>query len=154
VKTLLTRFFPARVIARAARCCARTIKRRAAREGWPRRWRGNALEFVPPANLQSKCLKIPRPTSRDGLLDHLISPSRRAEVFRAKIRFEALCALETAALAGEPIERALVRVARDFTFHVSANSLRVWQRRFVNKGFSGLLENKRGHSGRKQKGQR
>jgi hypothetical protein len=143
------RYFPASVIARVAKRSARTIKRRAAREGWPRRQRGNVLEFQPPRGLIAKCLAATSRADLTGLRNLSFAPARRAEIFRSENRFAALCGLEMALLSGEPVERALVRVARDFTFHVSPSALRLWHRQFAKEGFSGLLENKRGHSGRK-----
>jgi hypothetical protein len=148
------RFFRAAVIARAAGCCARTIKRRAVSGGWPRHKRGNAFTIQPPHELLAKCLKNPRQTALDGLRDLIIPPARRAEIFRAEKRFQAICSLELALQSGEPIERALRNVARDFTFSVSTRSLRSWHHRFFSEGFAGLLEKKLGRSGRKPKEKR
>lgn len=143
------RYFPCSVIARAVRHDKKTIMRQAACDGWPRRKRGNRFELQPPLALRKACLRIFQRVKDAGLRRFSIGPERCAEVFRAEIRFAAVCALETALLAGAPIERTLGHIVRDFTFKASPNSLRRWQRQFADEGFVGLLESKRGHSGRK-----
>jgi hypothetical protein len=140
-------FFAARLIAQVLKRDKKTVMRRAAREGWPQRRRGNAMEFQPPRGLRAKCLALTRRSGSYGLRDLLIPAARRAEIFRATCRFDALCGLQLAVASGEPIERALIRVARDFTFHASPSSLRLWQRRFARAGFASLLESKLGRSG-------
>jgi hypothetical protein len=147
-------FFSASIIARAANCHHRTIHRRATRAAWPRRQNGNLFEYQPPRALHAKCLLISRRTKAVGLRAFDIGAERRAEVFRAHNRFAALCGLEIALENGMQIERALARVGRDFTFHCSPRNLRKWQRRFSKEGFAGLLEKKRGYSGRKPKAKR
>ncbi|MGA2871476.1 MAG: hypothetical protein ABSF34_20230, partial [Verrucomicrobiota bacterium] len=112
--------------------------------------RGNTWEFIPPAALRAKCLAASSEAKTAGLNGFSIGASKRAEIFRANLRFAALAALDTATKT-EPFERALVRVARDFTFRASPSSLREWQKNFAKHGFEGLLEKKRGNVGRKPK---
>jgi hypothetical protein len=143
-------FFTARLIAQVANVHMRTIKRHAVKQGWQWRMRGNTLQFIPPPALQAKCLAASHEVKAAGLNGFTIGASKRAEIFRANLRFAALAALDTATKT-EPFERALVRVARDFTFRASPSSLREWQKNFAKHGFDGLMEKKRGNVGRKPK---
>jgi hypothetical protein len=145
-------FFSAAVIACAARSCKRTIHRRAKIEAWPQApARGNFIEYQPPRDLREKCVRIFFRSKPSGLRDFQISPPLRAEEFRAHTRFQALCSLDAALKSGSNFERALKQVARDFTMHVSPNSLRRWKQKFSIFGMAGLLEHKRGNSGRRKK---
>jgi hypothetical protein len=145
-------FFPARVIAAVAGWGgSKTVHRRAQREGWPKRKRGNFYEWQPPRALRAKCLLISQQTNRAGFSAFVIETSSRAEIFRAHNRFAAISGLETALQSGMRFKRALAQVARDFTFQCHPSSLRRWQHRFSKDGFIGLLEKKRGNSGRKPK---
>ena len=154
MKTSAPRYFPASVIARAAQCDKATVHRRAVRKGWPRRRNENRLEYQPPFALRKKCRSIFQRSKPAGFTGFVVGAERRAEAWRAETRFAALRELEAAMQNGMPVELALVRVARDFTFHASARSLRCWQRHFAKKGFAGLLESKRGHSGTRHKARR
>jgi hypothetical protein len=143
-------FFNAKLIAQVANCHLRTIKRHAAKQGWPTQLRGNKLEFVPPHDLQAKCAQAAPLVNHHATDGFAIGASHRAELFRANLRFAALCALE-AAITTMPIETALATVARDFTFKISPSSLREWLKRYTESGFPGLMEQKRGRCGRKPK---
>ena len=144
------KFFSATIIASAARCCTKTIHRRAARDGWPRSARDNyAVEFTPPAKLRSRCLAIFQRTKPTGLKAISIGLERRAEIDRALHRFSSLLALEAELIAAVPFEVALKRIST--ACHTNPNSLRRWAASFLKRGIAGLLENKRGHSGRKPK---
>lgn len=46
-------------------------------------------------------------------------------------------------------EAAMARAARVFRFSASEASVRRWERQYLRKGFSGLLEHKAGRVGRK-----
>ena len=142
-------YFRLQVVAKAAGFCSRTMHRRMLDAGWPRRWHGNTLEVIPPVGLRAKCLAIYQRTKSPGLKQFSIAPGPRAEIYRTQQRYAALLALDNMVASGVPFERALVAVARDFTFTVSPRSLRLWQDRFAHQGLAGLLENKRGNSGRK-----
>ena len=121
-------YFSARLIAKVANCHLRTIKRHAAKQGWPGKLRGNTWEFQPPYTLRAKCALATSLADRHGLDGFGIAAERRAELFRANLRFAALCALETA-ITTMPVEHALAAVARDFTFKASPSALRTWQKR-------------------------
>ena len=146
-------FFPASVIAQVLHCSPRTVRRLAKAKGWPARRRGARLEFTPPAETVVDCLKLATGETGPGLAEPWITPSLSADIFRTNLRFAALLALQNALNAGQPPERALVEVARDFTFRCSPSSLRAWQHRFAKQGLPGLMENRRGRSGRKPKSQ-
>lgn len=146
-------YFNASLIAQVAKCHLRTINRHAAKQGWPRQRRGNSWEMVPPVGLRAKCLAASRVADRGGLDGFTIGAAIRAELYRANLRFAALCALETAIKAQQPIESALVMVARDFTFRVSPSALRVWLKKYAASGFQGLMESNRRNCGRKAKAQ-
>jgi hypothetical protein len=143
-------FFNASLIAKVANCHLRTIKRHAAKQGWPRQFRAGAWEFVPSSDLQGKCAEAAALVHKQGMDGFAIGASHRAELFRANLRFAALCALETA-INTMPIETALATVARDHSFKVSPSALRVWQKKYAALGFAGLMEYKRGQVGRKPK---
>lgn len=146
-------FFPASVIAQVLHCSPRTVRRLAKAKGWPVRRRGARLEFTPPAESVVDCLKLDSGETGPGLAEPWITPGLSAEIYRTHLRFTALAALDSAIRAGQPAERALVEVARDFTFRCSPSSLRAWQHRFAKHGLPGLMENRRGRSGRKPKNQ-
>jgi hypothetical protein len=143
-------YFDGSLIAQVAKVHLKTIKRHAAKHGWAGRLRGNAWEFVPPSDLQAKCAEAASLVNKQGMDSLAIGTSQRAELFRANLRFAALCALETA-ITTLPIETALATVARDMSFKISPSSLREWLKRYSESGFPGLMEYKRGRCGRKPK---
>lgn len=141
-------FFSAEMISRATGASKRNIHRTAKRLGWKMHQRGNLFEYQVPKLLRSKCLAVYLASERAGLGSFRIGLERRAEVDRAQHRFNAICALEAELLSG-PHEAALDQVSA--AFHVNKISLRQWVSRWEKAGFSGLLESKRGNSGRKPK---
>jgi hypothetical protein len=146
----IPQYFPSSLIAKVANCHLRTVKRHAAKNAWHGRLVGNTWYFIPPKLLQSKCEAASHLAKHDGMEGFTIGASHRAELFRANLRFAALCALQTA-ITTMPVDDALVAIARDFTFKVSPSALRVWQKKYTASGFAGLMERKRGHVGRKPK---
>src|ERR1017187_5061921 len=60
-------FFSASVIAAAESTSNKSIHRRARREGWPARRRGNSLQYVPSRGMKVRCQKVLAP--RTCLLD-------------------------------------------------------------------------------------
>jgi len=140
-------FFGASVIARAAKCHERTIRRRAARELWPQKGNDYFSEWTPPKNLLAKCRLISQGAKPKALREFSVSIERRAEIDRALHRLSALFALESALLTGLPFEVALARVAMSFCSNWK--SIRSWVDNFSKYGLAGLLEKKRGVVGRK-----
>ncbi len=143
-------YFRAALIGQAAQVNGRTIRRRARAEGWPRRRHGNAFEFIPPARLKAKTMAAWQKAAGGKLESFEIGPAIVAEQFRTEMRSKCLCAL-SAAIPVYGVEKALERIARDFSFRVSKSSLRAWCKRFAESGIRGLKDNRRGHSGRKPK---
>jgi hypothetical protein len=144
-------YFRAAQIAKVAALHARTIKRLAKKQGWQYRRRGNALEFVPPAALRAKCQAALSEISAKVLDGFNITVSDQAAVSRAFHRFAALSALDSQIKQGQSVETALLTVAP--AFNVSVSGLRRWLKHFIASGFAGLLEQRRGRSGRKPKAQ-
>jgi hypothetical protein len=99
--------------------------------------------------LRGRCIAISKRTKPTGLQAFSIGLQRRAEIDRALHRFSSLLALEAELIAAVPFETALKRVS--IAYHTNPNSLRQWAASFLKCGLAGLLENKRGHSGRKPK---
>ena len=138
-------FISADVIASAIGKGKKYVHRKASRDGWRMRKRANFHEYQVPQSIRAKCLAAFHGSQPAGLRSFSIGIERRAEIGRAQHRFAALCALEAELLAG-PNEAALVRVAK--AFHANPISLRQWAEHYSKRGFAGLLENKRGNSGR------
>jgi len=140
-------YFPAAIIAEATGKDKKTIHRHATGKGWPMRLQGNFFEYQVPAKIHAACLAIHQ-RGQPGLRSFVIGITQRAEIVRAQARFAMLCALD-AELRRYPHEAALNRIAK--AFHVSKVSLRVWAENFTLRGLAGLLENKRGKSGKWQR---
>jgi hypothetical protein len=73
-------YFPSSLIAQVAKCHLRTIKRHAAKRGWPRQLRGNVWQFVPPDDLQSKCLEASRVVTSNGMDGFAIDASHKSGI--------------------------------------------------------------------------
>lgn len=140
-------FYPANVIATANGLCKRTVQRCAIRERWPAQRRGNRFEYAPPRALQGKCRRFAARCS--ALHAQILSHAQRAEIARATHRLHAIAALAAELRSGTQRERAVAQVARAFNFVCSPTSLRRWDQAYQIAGFSGLMEKKRGNSGRK-----
>ena len=143
-------FFSAALISKAARTYKRELQRRALRERWPSRRRGNLIEYTPPRALISKCRKLAVKTKPAGLRAFSITDGQRAEMVRVQIRLAAILELSARLDTGEAYEKALAWVSN--TFDASPSSLRRWQRAFSVRGVGGLAEHKRGRVGRKATG--
>ena len=139
------KYFSTALIARATGASKKTVHRTAVRDRWPMRQRANFHEYQVPHSLRAKCLQRFLCTKPAGLNGFAIGTARRAEIGRAQHRFAALCALEAELLA-VPNEIALASVSK--AFHANPISLRQWAEHFSKRGFAGLLENKRGNSGK------
>ena len=141
-------YFSGALIARAARTYKRALRRRALRERWPSRRRGNCIEFTPPRSLISKCRALAAKAAPTGLHAFRFTDSMRAEIVRVLLRLQAVLELFRRIETGEPYEKSLLWVSR--TFNCSAASLRRWQRAFSVRGIAGLEERERGVVGRKK----
>jgi len=155
------KFIVTGVIAIAANVHSRTVLRRAKRERWPRKRRGNALLFQPPRSLRAECAELDRvisttraayaPGCSDGLRSDRITPARRSEAVRLANRIAGVLALAKALDTGEGREAALVRVAQTAD-RPSPRSLRRWFHLFEQGGVAGLVEQKRGRPATKPGG--
>ena len=136
-------FFPARVISAVAGGCSRTARRRAQREGWPKRRRGNLLEFAVPRELRRRCEAVsPLPPIWDR-------PRTIRELLRAAAVLGFCRRVQRDPKQG--VERALRETVSDFRrlTKFSPRILRRWIAAVERDGLSALCERKIGVVGRK-----
>lgn len=137
------RFFPASVISAVVGCCSRTARRRAQREGWSKRQRGNLSEFAVPRSLRRRCTAlspVPPIWDQPRTIRELL---RSAAVLGFCLRVQRNPKLE--------IERALKETASDFRhlLKFSTRTLRAWIFVVERGGLAALRERKVGRVGRK-----
>jgi hypothetical protein len=136
-------FFPARVISSVVGGCSRTARRRARREGWPLRQRGNLFEYEVPRNLRRRCAALsPVPPIWD-------QPRTIRELLRAAAILGFCRRIQRNPRHG--IERALQETASDFRhlLKFSTRTLRAWISAVERGGLTALREQKVGRVGRK-----
>jgi len=159
--------FRAIAIARAIGLSKRQILRRAAEENWPKRTRGNRLEFLPPADITAVLLSpltkppVKRPTrveftdliaADDVRKKHLKRESSIAREGgqREKVltRHDALQFYRQQISDGATITAAVIATVAAFP-NCSARSLRRWDEQESANGLNGLVEQKLGIVGKK-----
>ncbi len=136
-------FFPASVIAAAVKVTSKTAHRRAKREQWAKRQRGNHFEYAVPARLHGSCAAVaPAPAIFD-----------QARTLRELMRAAAVLGfcLRVHRNPTHGIERALRDTASDFRHlhKFSPTALRRWIRATERGGLTALREQKAGRVGRK-----
>lgn len=131
------------MIARVEGVCAETVHRRARRERWPSRLRGNRIVYAAPRRLGRQLEKAsPMPS----LLDQ---PRILRELLRASA--VATFILEMRRNPGGGIENALATIASKYrrVFQVSPRVLRRWISAVERGGIVALRDRRPGNSGRK-----
>ena len=141
-------WFTANQIAFATGASKKAVHRTAVRESWLKRANGNLYEYQVPPSVRTQCLKqLQNAQPAKGLRGFNIPPEFIADKQRADHRFAAVLALQSCLAVGKPFEKALAHVAH--VFHTNQVSLRKWAGQVAKLGFAGVLDHRRGNSGRK-----
>lgn len=148
-------YYPARDIVRATGWNKKKVQRTAEREGWPMRPNGNRFDYCPPEEIRAVIIGAPAsvnsqpvaPLVRFADLAH--SEQQREKVL---LREQAVQLLNANLHLGKEVALQLVcnQVrAEQPCFDISVSSLRRWADQYRSDGIDGLVEQKRGRSGRK-----
>jgi len=136
-------FFTAAQIVSGLQVSAKTIHRRARREGWPKRQRGYRVEYRPPARVRRLCEASTPATAI------FYQPARIRELKRAAAVLGFVLEMQRNPQRG--IERALAATEKNFQHLLpfSVRALRQWIHAVEQLGLAGLAEHKLGNVGRK-----
>ncbi len=136
-------FFTAAQLVSGLQVSAKTIRRRARRENWPKRQRGYRVEFRPPPRVRRLCeASTPVPA-----IFH--QPARIRELKRAAAVLGFVQEMQRNPQRG--IERALAATVKNFQHLLpfSVRALRQWIHAVEQGGLAALAEHKVGRVGRK-----
>jgi len=136
-------YFPASAIAAAIGGSAKTIHRRAKREGWPKSERGQRVEYIVPRKFRKACRDIIAKPS-------ILRQARTQRELSRAVAVLGFC-LEFQRSPGKGIEHALTATVKNFQhlLRFSTRALRQWIYAVERGGLTALVEHKIGRVGRK-----
>lgn len=137
------RIFPARVIAEASGVSVSSVRRRAQRESWPRRRRGNRVEYGVPRHLLCRCRSL---SDGPSIFDQ---PKTLRELKRAAAVLGFVFEMLKHPRLGTEKTLKLTTARYWPLMRFSPRQLRRWVAAVEREGITALQERKRGRVGRK-----